>query len=196
VAARRRPRAERPDAPPADPYEAARAIALRSLAQGPRTRQQLAQTLARRGVDEAVAEALLDRLEAVDLLDDAAYAQAWVRSRHDGRGLSRRALGQELRRRGVADDDAEVALAGLDSRAEEQRARELVDAKLPASRGLDVAVRTRRLVGMLARKGYPPGLATRVVREQLALEPDVDLPGRRFLDALDGPLSELAELGE
>lgn len=196
MAARRRPRAERPDAPPADPYEAARAIALRSLAAGPRTRQQLAQTLARRGVDDTVAEALLDRLEAVELLDDAAYAQAWARSRHDGRGLSRRAIGQELRRRGVSDEDAGVALAGLDSRAEEQRARELVGAKLPASRGLDVAVRTRRLVGMLARKGYPPGLATRVVREQLALEPDVDAPARRFLDALDGPLSELAELGE
>ena len=69
-------------------------------------------------------------------------------------------------------------------------------AKLPASRGLDLAVRTRRLIGMLARKGYPPGLATRVVREQLALEADVDPAGRRFLDDLDGPLSDLARLGE
>lgn len=196
MAAPRRPGAGRSSAPPPDPYEAARAIALRSLAQGPRTRHQLAATLARKGVDEQTAGALLDRLEAVELLDNAAYAHAWVRARHDGRGLSRRAIDRELRRRGVADEDAAAALAGVDARAEEQRARELVDAKLAAGRGLDVAVRTRRLVGMLARKGYPPGLAVRVVREQLALEPDVDAPGRRYLDSLDGPLSDLAGTGD
>ena len=139
---------------------------------------------------------MLDRLEDVRLVDDAAYADGWVRSRHVGRGLSRRAIGQELARRGVADEVASEALAGIDGHAEEERARALVTAKLPASRGLDLAVRTRRLIGMLARKGYPPGLATRVVREQLALEADVDPAGRRFLDDLDGPLSDLARLGE
>ena len=149
-----------------------------------------------KGVAPEVAAAVVDRFATVDLVDDAAYAEAWVRARHEGRGLSRRAVARELQARGVGDEVAAEALAQIDAHDEEERARELVDAKLRATRGLPVATRTRRLVGMLARKGYPPGLATRVVREQLALEPDVDPQDRRFLDGLDGPLSELAERGE
>lgn len=161
-----------------------------------RTRAQLSALLARRGVEEHVATAILDRLQDVRLIDDAAFAQKWVASRHEGRGLSRRAIGQELRHRGITEDLADQALATIDAATEEERARALVASKLGATRGLDIAVRVRRLVGMLARKGYPPGLATRVTREALALEADVDAPERRFLDSLDGPLSDLARLGE
>ncbi|HET8969920.1 MAG TPA: regulatory protein RecX [Candidatus Nanopelagicales bacterium] len=181
---------------PAIDHEGARELCLRQLGYAPRTRSQLAATLAGKGVTDQVATEVLDRLEDVRLVDDSRYAQDWVRSRHASRGLSRRAIGQELRRRGVADEVAAQALADLDGAAEEERARELVDAKLRSTRGLDITVRTRRLVGMLARKGYGPGLATRVVREQLALEPDVDPADRRFLDDLDGPLSDLARTGE
>lgn len=176
--------------------ERAQATALRSLTAGPRTRRQLLDLLARKGVEEAVAHDVVDRLEAAALVDDQAYAQAYVRSRHQDRGLARRAIGQELRRKGVRDELADEALATIDVREEEERARELVDRKLPATRGVEIHVRTRRLIGMLARKGYPPGLATRVVREQLALEPDVDPQDRRFLDDLDGPLSDLARTGD
>ena len=188
--------ATRQDNPDADPHDVARLIALRQLGMGPRTRAQLEKTLARKGVDPQVAADVLDRLTDVALVDDAAYARGWVASRHTGRGLSARAIGRELRDRGVADEVAAEALADLDVHAEEERARELVDRKAPSTRGLDVQVRTRRLVGMLARKGYGPGLAMRVVREQLALEPDVDAPGRRVLDDLDGPLSDLARTGD
>jgi regulatory protein len=187
---------DRPERTGSDPYESARAIALRSLTTGDRTRAQLDALLARKGVAGPVAAEVLDRLEQVGLVDDAAYAARWVASRHAGRGLARRAVGQELARRGVPDALAAAALQSIDPLQEEERARELVAARLPATRGLEVAVRARRLVGMLARKGYPPGLATRVTREALALEPDVDAPGRRFLDDLDGPLSDLARSGE
>ena len=180
----------------ADPYETARADLPAPAALPRRTRAQLAATLARKGVEEHVAADVLDRLEDVGLVDDAAYADGWVGSRHVGRGLSRRAIGQELARRGVADEVASEALDGIDGRRRGGAGTGAGAPKLPASRGLDLAVRTRRLVGMLARKGYPPGLATRVVREQLALEADVDPAGRRFLDDLDGPLSDLARLGE
>lgn len=181
---------------PADPHEQARAICLRQLAMRPRTRAQLATTLAAKGIEDQVAVDVLDRLADVGLVDDVAFAREWVRARHADRGLSARAIARELELRGVAPDTATNALGLLGTRAEEERARELVARKLPASRGQQVQVRARRLVGMLARKGYPPGLATRVVREQLALEPDVDRADRRFLDDLDGPLSDLARIGE
>ena len=179
-----------------DDRERAQQIALRSLATGPRTRHQLEETLARKGIEPEVAAQVLDRLEEVELVDDAAYADGYVRSRHDAKGVTRRAMAQELRRKGVDDQTAQEALATIDDQAEEERARALVDSKLRATRGMPVDKRTRRLVGMLARKGYPPGLAIRVVREQLALEPDVDPADRRFLDGLDGPLSDLARTGE
>ena len=112
------------------------------------------------------------------LIDDEAFAQAWVQSRHAGRGLAKRALAQELRRRGVADETVNDAVDALDSAREEETARALVARKLRSTRGVDPAKRTRRLLGMLARKGYPPGLSYRVVKEAMDEEgatPD-DLP--------------------
>ncbi|MFJ9648241.1 recombination regulator RecX [Streptomyces sp. NPDC004244] len=173
-------RAER-ELPPQSPEEQARAICLRLLTGMPRTRRQLADALARRGIPEEVSQEVLSRFEEVGLIDDAAFAGAWVESRHRGRGLARRALAQELRTKGVQASHVQEALEQLDSEQEEQTARELVERKLRATRGLDRDKRIRRLAGMLARKGYPEGMALRVVRRALEAEgEDVD-------DALEYP---------
>lgn len=152
---------------PRDPEEAARSICLRMLTLQPRTRAELSAALAERGI---AAEAVLGRFTEVGLIDDAAFAQAWVDTRHRGRGLGRRALAQELGRRGIDRDTAGEALEQLDADTEEATARALVERRLPSLRRHDRVVRVRRLVGMLARKGYPPGLAARVVRTALAAE--------------------------
>ncbi len=104
------------------------------------------------------------------MIDDALFAQMWVTSRHRGRGLAGRALRQELRRKGVDDGDIAEAVATLDPEQEAATARALVDRKLRTTRGLVTDARVRRLAGMLARKGYPAGLAFRVVRDALAEE--------------------------
>ncbi|WP_433478035.1 recombination regulator RecX [Spirillospora sp. CA-142024] len=155
---------------PPDPEAKARETCLRLLSASPRTRAQLADALRRRNIPDEVAERVLGRFTDVGLIDDEAFAQAWVQSRHTGRGLAKRALAAELRRRGVADDTVNDAVESLDPAQEEHTARALVTRKLPATRGADPAKRMRRLVGMLARKGYPPGLAYRVVKEALAEE--------------------------
>jgi regulatory protein len=152
----------------ADPEKVARDIVLRQLTGQPKTRAQLARALERRSVPDDVIEKVLGRFSEVGLIDDAAFARAWVESRHAGRGLARRALAHELRRRGVPDDDVGEAVGRLSPETELATARALVDRKLRATRGLDGQTRVRRLVGMLARKGYPPGVALRVVREGLA----------------------------
>lgn len=155
---------------PADPEAVAREICLRSLSFAPRTRAQLAGVLRREGVPDDVAERVLSRYSEVGLIDDEAFAHAWVESRHAGRGLARRALAAELRQRGVADETVKAAVEKLAPEREEAAARELVARRLAATRGLDPVRRTRRLVGVLARKGYPGGLAYRVVREALEAE--------------------------
>ncbi|MFG2358176.1 recombination regulator RecX [Streptomyces sp. NPDC048521] len=153
-----------------DPAERARAICLRLLTGTPRTRKQLADALRKREIPEEVAEEVLSRFEEVGLIDDGAFADAWVESRHHGRGLARRALARELRTKGVDSALIDEAVGQLDSEQEEATARELVARKLRATRGLDRDKRLRRLAGMLARKGYPEGMALRVVRQALEEE--------------------------
>jgi regulatory protein len=153
--------------PTADAAERAREICLRQLAVRPRTRAELATALSRHGIDDRVAREVLDRYDEVGMIDDAAFAAAWVSSRHHGKGLARRALGGELRRRGVAAETVGEALEQLDPDTEAATARALVDRRLRTTTGQPEAI-ARRLVGMLARKGYPAGLAYRVVKEAMA----------------------------
>jgi regulatory protein len=150
-----------------DPESVARNICLRALTGAPKTRKQLADLLAKRGVPEDAAEAVLDRFGEVGLIDDAAFARAWVNSRQAGRGLARRALKAELHAKGVDAELAAEAVALVDDEDERDAARRLVERRLPSMRRLDRATAMRRLIGMLARKGYPGGLAAGVVRDAL-----------------------------
>ncbi|GGN71886.1 hypothetical protein GCM10011579_048590 [Streptomyces albiflavescens] len=156
--------------PPGDPAERARAICLRLLTGTPRTRKQLADALRKREIPDDVADEVLSRFEEVGLINDSAFADAWVESRHHGRGLARRALAQELRTKGVDATLIDEAVGQLDSEQEEATAREMVARKLRSTRGLDRDKRLRRLAGMLARKGYSEGMALRVVRQALEEE--------------------------
>ncbi|MEV0586030.1 recombination regulator RecX [Nonomuraea sp. NPDC050310] len=156
--------------PPADPESVARNIALRLLAMAPKTRAQLAEAMRKREVPEEVANVVLDRFTELGWINDEAFAEAWVESRHHGRGLAKRALAAELRHRGVDGETVNEAVERLDPDQELETARRLVERKLGSTRGLESQVRIRRLAGMLARKGYAPGLAYRVVREALEQE--------------------------
>jgi regulatory protein len=157
-----------------DPESVARTICLRLLTGAPRTRAQLADALRRRGVPADAAERVLDRLVEVSLIDDGAFADAWVDSRHRGRGLARRALRAELRQRGVDDELVGSAVGRIADDDEAATATELVARRLASTRGLPQDARVRRLAGMLARKGYPGGLALRVVRDALRDERERD----------------------
>jgi regulatory protein len=167
-----------------DPISVARGICLRALTGTPKTRQQLADLLVRRGVPDDAAETVLDRFTEVGLIDDAAFAQAWVSSRQSGRGLARRALSAELRAKGVDAEVAAEAVEAVDDDAEREAARRLVERRVGGMRRLDRATATRRLIGMLARKGYGGGLAAAVVREALDGAASDDLEAYEDEDAL------------
>jgi regulatory protein len=153
-----------------DPEAQARQICLELLTTAPKTRAQLAQALRRHRVPAEAAEAVLGRFTDVGLIDDAAFARAWVESRHHSRGLSRRSLSAELRRQGVQTEEIREAVDTLDPEQEIATARRLVVQKMAGTRGRPPEVRVRRAAGTLARKGYPPALVFRLIKEVLEQE--------------------------
>lgn len=162
--------------PDADPEAVVRAIVLRQLTMAPRSRAQLVAKLAQRGAPDDVAQRVLDRFEQVGLVDDAAFAAGWVRSRHATRGLSRRALAHELRAKGIDDELAQAALQTLDGDDERLAAEQLAARRLRTVRGLPREKQVARLAAMLARKGYGGVLAMQVIRECIDRE-GVDVEG-------------------
>jgi regulatory protein len=157
----------------------ARSILLRKLTAAPRTRAQLADALAQRGVPDEVADTTLDRFEDLGLVDDAEFARQWARTRQAGRGLARRALAYELRQRGVDDGLVKEALDDPELGDELETARELVRRRLRAARPrladpVERERQARRALGMLARKGYGGGIAARAVREAMRELPGAD----------------------
>ncbi len=153
-------------------YDIARQIVLRQLALAPKTRKQLEDKLRQRDCPDDVARVVLDRMAAVGLVDDEAFAGMLVRSQQVGRGLAKRALARELRTKGVDDQIARATLDAIDPEDERERARQLVAKRLRTMHGLDPVVQTRRLAGMLARKGYPPDVSMTVIREAVANAPE------------------------
>lgn len=156
---------------------------LRQLTSSAKSRLQLSRKLAERNIPEDVAEAVLDRFQEVRLIDDAEFAETWVRSRSQSRKLARGALRRELAEKGIDAETAASALEQLSDEDEEVAARLLVERKLrPGTDLSDRAERdkaTRRLASMLARKGYQPSQAFRIVGEVLASHSDhtgVDSP--------------------
>ncbi|ACZ30274.1 regulatory protein RecX [Xylanimonas cellulosilytica DSM 15894] len=158
--------------------ELARETVLRVLTAAPKSRRELEQSLGRKGYPEHVVTPVLDRFDEVGLVDDAEYAQMVVRTRHGERGLARRAIAMELRRRGIDDDTAVEALEQVDDEDERVTAEQLAHKLVARTRGLDRDVRVRRAAAALARKGYGPGLAFGVVKDALAAEGEEmdDLP--------------------
>ncbi|MFN8070752.1 MAG: recombination regulator RecX [Mycobacterium sp.] len=152
--------------------EQAHALCLRLLTVRARTRAELAGQLAKRGYPEDVTTTVLQRLEAVGLIDDVDFAGQWVRSRQAHAGRGKRALAAELRTKGVADEVIATALADIDAGTERIRAEQLVERRLrrEALGDGDDAKVMRRLVGMLARRGYSQSMAVAVVTEALAAE--------------------------
>jgi regulatory protein len=151
--------------------EQARNLCLRLLTARARTRSELEGQLTKRGYPDDLSEKVLDRLTQVGLIDDVDFAEQWVQSRRVNVGKGKRALAAELRTMGVDNEVITAALAGIDAGAERERAEQLVRDKLRREKlGDDDAKVARRLVGMLARRGYSQTMAFDVVKDELASE--------------------------
>lgn len=156
-----------PDGPDADPESVARTVVLRKLTAQDRTRAELADALRNKDVPEAVSDRVLDRMEEVGLVDDARFAESWVRSRQQRRGMSAMALRRELNSKGVDPELTDAALTQVDPDDEYTAALALAEKKFRPMADLSPDVAKRRLAGALARRGFSSGLVWRVVREVL-----------------------------
>jgi regulatory protein len=149
-------------------------LCLRLLTAQSRTRAELSGQLAKRGYPKDVSNRVLDRLAAVGLVDDTDFAEEWVRSRRAKAGKSNRALAAELHTKGVDNDVITAVLDGLGAGAERERAEQLVRARLRrealSGDGKNEVRVSRRLVAMLARRGYSQTVACEVVAAELAAE--------------------------
>ena len=164
---RKRTRRPRPSPSQLSPEEAlvqARAAALRLLAHRERSRGELRSRLSAKGYDRVVVDRVLDRLEEAGLQSDGRFAETFAADAQRGRGLSSLAVQGELRRRGVGRDLAAEA-ATERPEDEEARARNVAARRAGRMTGLPREVLQRRIVGFLARRGYPPDLCRRIAAE-------------------------------
>jgi len=162
----RPPDLDSPHVDSTDQETRAREVVLRKLSAQARTRHELDKALRAKDVPAQVANQVLDRMADVGLVDDASFAHDWVNSRQQRRQLSRRALGRELKDRGISQDQIDAALAGVGSEQEYSSALELAWRRRRAmSDDVSREVAYRRLSGVLARRGFEPGLISRVLAE-------------------------------
>lgn len=169
-----------PEDAPGDPETVAKQICLRQLTAAAKPRAALADVLRRRGIPDDVAHSVLDRFTEVGLIDDEAYAAAYVSTKQRDRSLGAGALRVELRRKGLDDEIVAAAVADIDDVDERARAADLVARRIDAAMQRGSVAARRRLVGLLARRGYPSGLAYAVVSDAVAAYlaefPDPDDP--------------------
>jgi regulatory protein len=164
---KRRPRAPRPSPSqlsPEEAYEEAHSTALRLLSHRERSRVELRSRLARKGFAVPTIDRVLDRLTDAGLQSDERFAASFALDAHGARGLSAAAVQGELRRRGIERNLAAEAAAERPE-DEEDRARDLALRRVARMTGLSPEVRARRLLGYLARRGYPADLCRRLAAE-------------------------------
>ena len=152
--------------------DAAKQVLLRRLSHAPRTRKELAKDLKDKDISDEVANVALDRFEEVGLINDQALASNYVSSQHERKGLGKNALRQQLRAKGVSDDVALEAISQISDDQEFQAAFALACKKFRSLQRDDAKTQLRKIVGVLARKGYSSNLAFRVAKEVITDLPD------------------------
>jgi regulatory protein len=152
--------------------DAAKQVLLRRLSHAPRTRKELAKDLKDKDISDDVANVALDRFEEVGLINDQALASNYVSSQHERKGLGKNALRQQLRAKGISDDMALEAISQISDDQEFQAAFALACKKIRSLQRDDAKTQLRKIVGVLARKGYSSNLAFRVAKEVITDLPD------------------------
>jgi len=136
----------------ADELEKAKLAAIRYIEYRPRSVREVEKKLRDKGYDDPVIQAVVERLQEVALLDDAAFARYWVEQRETFRPRSRMALQQELRQKGIGRQQIDEAVAEVD---EYEAARRAAQKKLSRWQQLDEAGFKQKMGGFLQRRGFP-----------------------------------------
>ncbi|WP_137826355.1 regulatory protein RecX [Brevibacterium sp. 2SA] len=154
----------------AEAYAKAKKTALNMLAMRDHSSTELREKLAKRDFDPSAIDRLITKLEGSNLLDDTEFARRFAKAQREGKKLSRSALRRQLSRKGIDEDTIAGVVDEVDGGAEgeESLARDVAEKKARSTRGLDHEVRERRILGMLARRGFSSTICLKVTREVLA----------------------------
>ncbi|MEL7582575.1 regulatory protein RecX [Brevibacterium casei] len=150
----------------AEAYAKAKRTALNMLAMRDHSSTELREKLLRRDIEPAVVDRLITKLEHSNLLDDTQFAQRFAKAQRESRKLSRSALRRQLVKKGIDEETIAGVVDEVDG--EEDLAREVAEKKARSTRGLAHEVRERRILGMLARRGFSSTICLKVTREVLA----------------------------
>jgi regulatory protein len=147
----------------------ARDAALSLLSHRARSATELKRRLKRKGIEAETADETVERMEELGMVNDASFAESFVRDRVRLRPHGRRRLKAELRAKGV---DDETARAAIDEVLEREDASETDLARAAAARwkprpGEEADRARRRLQGFLARRGFGGDAVRTVVGEKL-----------------------------
>ena len=143
--------------------EKGRAIVVRQLSMMDRSRRQLDEAMAKRGVPDDVRSEVLDRYTELGLIDDAHFADAFVQARLAGAGTSRRVIAEELRRKGIDADIVDAAVEVIDDAEELGTATRLALKRLERGSG-DRASLQQRVYAALARRGFSHDVCSTALR--------------------------------
>jgi regulatory protein len=145
-----------------DSVEKAKEKALNFITYRPRSVAEVERKLRDKGFDESVTTRVVERLQAVDLLDDMAFARYWVEQRETFKPRSRLALQQELREKGVARSVIEAVLSDVDETAAARRAAQK---QLYRWSNLAEAEFRKKLGGFLQRRGFHYEIVREITEE-------------------------------
>ena len=148
-----------------DQNQIAKQVLLRRLSNAPRTRKELAQDLKKKKIEEDIAQLALDRFEELGLINDQTFSDNFVSNTHQRRKLGKKALKQQLRSKGVSEEIANQAVSQISETDEFQAALALALKKMRSIQHDDPQSQIRKIVGLLARKGYSAGLSFQVAKE-------------------------------
>ena len=135
-----------------DDIEKAKKSALHLIGRRPRSVVEIDRNLRKKAFDDRVIEQVIDRLTAVDLLNDAAFAGYWVEQRDTFRPRSKLALRQELQQKGLSRVVIDTALKEVD---EESAARRVAEKQATRWGHLSEEEFRVKLGRFLQRRGFP-----------------------------------------
>ena len=157
---------------------ACREAALKLLERTRRTRSDLEKRLKAKGYAAATVAPVLERLTEVGLIDDSEYARAWLAGRWGRKPSGWRRLQQELRSKGISDDDVERARDVLTERGsapdEVESALKLVLQARRRYAKLDEQKQRQRLYALLARRGFSADVIRRALEMREPLESGIE----------------------
>ena len=148
-----------------DQNQIAKQVLLRRLSNAPRTRKELAQDLKKKKIEEDIAKQALDRFEELGLINDQTYSENFVANTHERRKLGKKALKQQLRSKGVSEETANQAVLQISDEDEFKSALALALKKIRSIQNDDPQTQIRKIVSLLARKGYSSSLSFQVAKQ-------------------------------